>query len=328
MGRAFVLGATGQIGRVVCRRLLEAGWDVTGASRGSQPTVPGVERAVLDRDTEGALARAVAGFDLVVDVVCFTAAHARQLQSLDVGSVVAISSASVYCDDQGRTLDEASDEASFPRLPVPVPESQRTVEPGEATYSTQKVAMELALLSGSIPATVIRPCAIHGPGSSLPRELYFVKRVLDGRDAVVLVSNGDSRFHTTSVANLAELVALAAGRPEMRVLNCGDPGPPTVAEIGRAVCAALGRNLEQVLLPESGYARPELSNPWAALHPFIVDMAAAESQLGYRPVTTYPEAVRETVAWLAEEAPERDWSETYLGRYFDYAAEDAVLSAR
>jgi hypothetical protein len=68
-----------------------------------------------------------------------------------------------------------------------------------------------------------------------------------------------------------------------------------------------------------------VSNPWAVPFPLVVDMRAAERELGYRPVTSYADAVRDTCAWLAEEAPRRDWSDTYLGRYFDYAAEDAVL---
>ena len=55
-------------------------------------------------------------------------------------------------------------------------------------------------------------------------------------------------------------------------------------------------------------------------------MRRAEQELGYRPVTTYAEAVRATCAWLASEAPRRDWTGTYLGRYFDYNAEDAVLA--
>ena len=324
--RAFVIGATGQVGPAVCRRLLAGGWRVAGASRGSQAPPVGVEHVTLDREDDEALTRAAAGADVVVDVVPYTERHARQLQSLAVGSIVAISSASVYCDDEGRAFDGAEDLNAFPRYPVPISETQRTVEPGDAGYSAQKVAMERELLAGALPSTVIRPCAIHGRGSRLPRELYFVKRVLDRRRVVVLVSNGESRFHTTSVANLAELVALAAARPGDRVLNCGDPEPPTVRDIGRAIAAALDHDFDEFPIPESGYERRELSNPWAVPRPLVVDMTFATRELGYRPVTRYPEAVRETASWLADEAPRRDWSDTYLGRYFDYEAEDRLVS--
>ena len=138
---------------------------------------------------------------------------------------------------------------------------------------------------------------------------------------------GDT-FHTTSVDNLAELIRLAAERPASRVLNCGDPEPPSVLEIGRAVGEAMGHVFEEVLVPQPAYERRELSNPWAVPVPLVVDMSAAERDIGYRPVTTYGEAVRATCAWLAEEAPRRDWTETYLGKYFDYAAEDVLLQRR
>jgi nucleoside-diphosphate-sugar epimerase len=331
--RAFLLGGTGQIGQAVAPRFAEAGWEVVVASRsGSLPgglAELGVRAARVDRDAPAELEAAIGdGVDVLVDIVAFTRAHAEQLNGLagNVGSVVVISSASVYADDAGRTLDEAESIETFPRFPVPIPETYRTVAPSDMTYSTQKSALEQELLAGSLPATILRPCAIHGPGSELPRELYFVKRMLDRRRIVALVSNGESRFHTTSVANLAELVRLAAMSPATRVLNCGDPSPPSVLEIARAAGAALGHDFEEVLVPESGYERRELSNPWAVPFPLLVDMSLAERELGYRPVTTYTEAVRETCEWLVEDGAHRDWSGTYLGRYFDYAAEDALLA--
>jgi nucleoside-diphosphate-sugar epimerase len=312
--RALLLGGTGQIGRAAARTFAEHGWDVVVASRSSALRV--------DRNVPGELDAALgAGVDVLVDIVAFTREHGEQLNALAgrVGSAVVISSASVYVDDRGLTLDEAKSVETFPRLPVPIPETQATVAPSDETYSTQKAALERALLDGPLEATILRPCAIHGPGSELPRELFFVKRVLDGRRRVVLVSNGDSRFHTTSVDNLAELIRLAAEQPGKRVLNAGDPDPPTVREIGQAIAP----ELEQVPIPESGYERREVSNPWAVPFPLIVDMSRAERELGYRPVTTYVEAVRETAAWLAAEP--LDIAGTYLERYFDYAAEDTLF---
>jgi nucleoside-diphosphate-sugar epimerase len=276
----------------------------------------------VDRNVPGELEAALGdGVDVLVDIVAFTREHGEQLNALAgrLGSAVVISSASVYIDDDGRTFDEATSVETFPRYPVPIPETQATVAPSDETYSTQKAALEQMLLDGPLDATILRPCAIHGPGSEMPRELFFVKRVLEGRRKVVLVSNGESCFHTTSVDNLAELIRLAAEQPGTRVLNAADPDPPTVREIGLAVAP----ELEQVPIPESGYERREVSNPWAVPFPLIVDMSRAERELDYRPVTTYANAVRETAAWLAAEPP--DISGTYLERYFDYAAEDSVL---
>ncbi len=328
MPRAVVIGGTGQIGRAAARDLAEHGWEVVAVSRSG--TLPeglaelGVEAVSADRADDSRLRAALgAGADVVVDTVAYTREHGEQLNGLDglAGSLVVISTASVYADDDGRTLDEANDEGEFPRLPVPIPETQRTAEPGDATYSTRKVELERTLLDGPLPATIVRPCAIHGPGAKLPREVFFVKRACDERRRVALAQNGESRFHTTSVANLAELIRLAADQPASRTLNCGDPDPPTTLEICEAIGSALDHEFEPVLLPRDAF-----DNPWAVPRPFVISMAAAEHELGYRPVTTYPEAVRETCAWLVGELDRgRSWDGTYLEAMLDYAAEDEAL---
>ena len=317
------------IGRAAAAALARDGWDVVALSRSGEVSEElaalGVAGAAVDRADDAQLRAAIGdGADVVVDMVAFTGEHAEQLNALAgvAGSLVVISSASVYSDAEGRALDGVSDP---PQMPVPVLESQPTVEPGDETYSTRKVALEQALLGGPIRATVLRPCAIQGPGAKLPRELYFAKRAYDGRRRVAIAFGGESRFHTTSVPNLAELIRLAAAQPGSRAFNAGDPDPPTTLDICHAVGAAMGHEFEPVLLPGDEY-----DNPWGAPPdaPFIVSMEAAERDLGYRPVATYPEAVRETCAWLAGELEAgRDWNGTYLEGMVDYAAEDEVLGS-
>ena len=333
MARAVLIGGTGQIGRAAARALAADGWSVVAVSRSG--TLPegvaelGVESVTADRADDGQLRGAIGeGADCVLDTVAFTREHGEQLNGLDglIGSLAVISSASVYADNEGRALDG---EGEMPQLPVPIPESQRTAEPGDETYSTRKAALEQTLLDGPLPATLVRACAIHGPGAQLPRELFFVKRAVDGRRRVALALNGESRFHTTSVANLAELIRLAAAQPGNRALNAGDPDPPTTLEICRAVGAALDHDFEPVLFPEDSEELPGLDNPWAVPRPFVVDMTAAEKELGYRPVTTYPEAVRETCSWVVGELEQgRSWDGTYLEGMLDYAAEDSALASR
>ena len=317
--RAFVLGGTGQIGRGVARRLLERGWDVTVAARSFAADAPQTRFVQLDRDEGLALQT---DFDALIDIVPFELAHAKQLLALRgrVGTVVAVSSASVYADTAGRTVDEAR-EHGFPELPVPIPETQSTVEPGDATYSTRKRAIEVALLEqDTIPATVLRPCAVHGPhAKDHVREWFFVKRILDGRRTVLLAYRGESRFHTSSAANVAELVTLACEHPGTRVLNAGDPDPPTTKEISRALQSALDAELVELLVPD---APREARNPWAVPWPLVVDMSAAARELGYRPVTTYEAAVADTARWLVDERPPLD---PYMRTFFDYAAEDAFV---
>jgi nucleoside-diphosphate-sugar epimerase len=316
---ALILGGTGQIGRAVARRLERDGWDVTIAARNNPPAELADLRFLrVDRSQPGELeAAAEHGVDVLVDVIPYTADDARQLVSLAgrIGSVVAVSSAAVY---------------GWTDVPVPIPESTPTVEPGDDDYATRKRAMELELLATpELKATIVRPGAIYGEAAPHPREWFFVKRVLDGRRVVVLAHRGASRFQVTSVENLAELIALAAANPASRVLNSGDPDSPTALEIGRTISAALDHEWTEVLLPgaeQDGVG----GNPWGAPEPFVLDMTEAARQLGYEPVTTYEQAVKGTVEWLVEITRGHDWREVFkapehLLPMFDYEAEDRFL---
>jgi nucleoside-diphosphate-sugar epimerase len=341
MTRAVVIGASGQIGRAAVGALARDGWEVPAVSRGGDrdagwPRDVRVVRA--DREDDAALSAAVGeGCDVLVDMVAFGDRQARQLVSLAgrVGSAVVISSVSVYEDDKGRNFDTQAEPDGFPQYPVPVRETQRTVRPGDGSYSTGKAALERELLAAGdrLPVTLLRAGAIHGPYCRTPRELYFVKRNLDGRDRRVLAYGGASRFHPASVHNIAELIRLAAPRPGTRVLNAVDPDAPTVAEIAAAIDAVMGVESRDLLVggpPVDGVG----DTPWSVPAPVVCDMSAAEHQLGYRPVVRYADSLPETVAFIEERLAGRDWREAYpkmfkaYGDLFDYAAEDAWRSAR
>lgn len=247
-----------------------------------------------------------------------------------------ISSGAVYEDDDGRGFDTQDDPDGYPRYPVPIPETQRTVAPGEATYSTRKVALERELLAAGdeLPVTLLRAGAIHGPYCRTPRELFFVKRALDGRPVRVLAYGGRSRFHPVHVSNLAELIRLAALKPGSRVLNAGDPEAPTVAEISAAIDRVLGRQSETVLVEGGAPTGFVGLTPWSLEHPVVYDMTAAERELGYRAVTAYGELLPATVEWLAEQLHGKAWTDAFPkfaaqyaphGDLFGYADDDAWL---
>jgi nucleoside-diphosphate-sugar epimerase len=184
------------------------------------------------------------------------------------------------------------------------------------------VAVEQALLEQDrVPATVVRPCAIYGRGDRMAREWHFVKRALDRRPYVLLANHGAGHFHTTAAQNIGELVRLAAATPRTGVFNCGDPDPPLVLQIARAV-----GDFAEILLPDDS----ELgATPWSVPRPFLVDMSKAERELGYRPVTTWADAIGPQIEWLIEATRRRDWREVlprgaqYLK--FDYDAEDELV---
>jgi len=332
---AFIVGGTGQIGRAAAAELLGRGWRVTIAARGSRAVSEDLLRqgaafVTFDREDPDALAKAIgAGADAVVDTVAYDAHHARQLLAIedDVGAFVVVSSAAVYRDDQGRTLDEARD-TGFPELPMPIVESQPTVAPGPATYSTRKIALERTLLEQARrPVTILRPCAIHGAHSRHPREWWFVKRILDRRPFIPLAHDGESRFHTSAVANIAALAATTLEQSGTRILNIADPEALSVAEIGALIAAHMDYQGPMTGLgPETpGHVG---RSPWSVPRPFILDTAAALA-LGYTPRTSYRQAIGPLCDWLSRHDTEA-WEAAFpvLANYgwplFDYASEDRL----
>lgn len=326
---AFIVGGTGQIGIAAAAELLRGGWQVTCSHTGRREhhNVPaGASLAVVKRQDTATLAAAIGTVDLLIDTMAFTGRDAEQLAGLSgqFGQLCVISTASVYADAAGRGLDDA-DAARFPHYPVPIPEAQPLVAPGPASYSSGKVELEQRLLDLlRRPVTILRPCAIHGINSKHPREWWFVKRMLDRRKRIPLLFAG-STFHTSAAANIASLIRTTAEAPATRILNAGDPDPPTVRQIGETMAAHLGWTGEFVEMP----ADAEIGHtPWSTPSPLIVDIDAAAA-LGYHPAGTYAETTRPYVEWMHGLAD--DWKAVFpmFAHYpsdpFDYAAEDNAL---
>lgn len=333
-GRSVLILGAGQIGRAAAATIAAAGWSVRLGHRrgGAFPAdlrAAGVQEVFLDRSESGALETAIgSSADAVIDTIAYTPEHAEQLRGVQdrVGAFVVISSCSVYRDDDGRTLDEAQ-KTGFPRFAGPIRETQPTIGPGAETYSTRKVALELALSAIDRPVAILRPGAIHGPGCNAPREWWFVKRALDGRTRAPVAYGGGSRFHTTAAANIAELCRVVLEAGASGVFNIGDPEPPTVREIGEMIAAAMGRPLEIVVLPGHPEGVVGLT-PWSVPRPLLIDTAKAEA-LGYRPFVSYVDTVAEVCRDLIDRTATRPWPDAFPGLaaypdpWFDYAAEDA-----
>jgi len=90
MSRIVVIGATGHIGTYLVPRLVRGGHEVIAISRGTRDPYHAsrewgsVSRVAVDRDAEdeeGAFGARIAALrpDVVIDLICFTAASARQL---------------------------------------------------------------------------------------------------------------------------------------------------------------------------------------------------------------------------------------------------------
>jgi len=334
MANALIVGGRGQCGLAIAGRLRDQGWRVTATASGPIPDIEaatGIDWVQLENNSLDALANDV---DVVVHMKAYSPLDALSLIELGdrIGSAIAISTLSVYSDDSGRSLETANDEETFPEWPVPIPEDWPLVAPADTGYSPQKAAIESVLRKQApFPVTIVRPGAIHGPYSHHLREWYFIKRILDRREMVVLPFDASSIFQPTATTNLAELVSLACARPGDRVVNCGDIDPPTVAEISEIIDDIMGWQTERIVVP-GPEPRPTVGNhPWAVPRPVVADMSRAITELDYRQPVSYAEALASTVPWAVEACRDRDWKQvfTQLVNYpnlFDYDAEDLYLT--
>ena len=336
--KALIFGASGQIGRAIGERLLEDRWNVTCAQLGD--AIPelialGALSVHCNRSRVDDLRRTIGdGADVVIDAVAFNETDAGSLLEIQdmVKHFVVISSASVYRDDRGRTLDEAKTEGEVPQMLVPICETQPTIAPGPATYSTRKVALERTMLDRCrSTVSIIRPCAIYGPNSKHPREWRFLKRMLDGRRRIPLRCER-SRFQTSATANIAHVIVTAIDASLSVILNAGDPYSPSVRGIGEIIAAEFGWN---GLFEAGSYTNEIGHTPWSSKafeeYPFLLSMEAAAS-LGYEPKTSYRDFAPPTCRWLERAAEGNDWRTIFpvlLGypELFNYAAEDAFFKA-
>lgn len=245
MNTALIFGGSGQIGLAVTRGLADAGWTVTAATRAGQ-RLPreiadrGIAHVDGDQPRTQVIAATGKSYDVIVDATAYDVGDAGDLirASTRAGALVVMSSSSVYADSHGRSLDEASS-GGFPDFQGPMTEDTPIVKPGPETYSTRKVAMELALRGARVPVTILRPCALYGKGARHFREWWFIRRALDQRKATPVAYNGESRFHTSSATELAKLVEIVLRNPKHQTLNVAGPTAVSVSEIARAIAAAI-----------------------------------------------------------------------------------------
>jgi len=163
--RVFVTGATGFIGRRLVHALSRAGAEVTvlTRSRSSLGDLPRTIRSRIGSMTDRKIMEKVLGgqeivFNLAYDV---RATAAENLAAFDVllaaaatagvKRIVHTSSIVVHDAWPGADCDEAG-----------------TMDrPGGSPYRQAKIAMERRLMAGPIPAAILQPTIVWGPGSSL-----------------------------------------------------------------------------------------------------------------------------------------------------------------
>jgi nucleoside-diphosphate-sugar epimerase len=190
----------------------------------------------------------------------------------------------------------------------------------------EKILVERVVMSDpELPGTVLRLPMVYGPEDGQHRLFGYLKRMDDGRPAILL-GERLSRWRWTRgyVENIAAAVALAVSdqRAAGRVYNVGEAEALTELEWVRRVGAVAGWKGEVIVVPEDrlpGHLKMGLDTD----QHLVISTSRIREELGYEEPVAREEALRRTVAWERDNPPEEiDPS------LFDYEAEDAVLAQR
>jgi nucleoside-diphosphate-sugar epimerase len=242
--RALVTGASGFIGGVLCAQLLERGHEVSALVRrpGSEP--PGTVGLVAELDDRPALNAALAGarpdcvFHLAAEIA--SQRSERKLREVNVAGTQRLLDACLAL--------AGSDAATGPRLVF-----ASTVVTGDARgallsedeplpvqtpYGRSKQEGERLVLASGLPAVIIRPSHVYGPGGWYVNELIAHLRQ-PGRFAVI--GGGENLWDVVHVEDVAAALVLAAeGAPAGSTYHVVDDQPISFYDFMALTAASLG----------------------------------------------------------------------------------------
>jgi nucleoside-diphosphate-sugar epimerase len=310
MSRVVVIGATGHIGSYLVPRLVRGGHDVTALSRGLRapyhecPEWQHVTTVTIDRDAldaAGTFGAQVAALrpDVVIDLVCFTAASAAQL----VAALRPSRPLLVHCGTIW---------VHGPALRVPVTEDEPRTAYGE--YGTGKAEIEALLhaetAAGGVPSVVLHPGHISGPGWPVITPAGNLDpgtwTALATGAPLALPDHGLGILHHVHADDVAQAFELALSRPAAIGASFHVVAGQAMTLRGLAAGAAgwFGREpaLDFVDWPEfERRAGPEHAAATRE-HTFrgiAASIARSRAVLGYEPHYSSLDALREALAWLA-----------------------------
>lgn len=253
---ALVTGATGFSGAVLARRLVAAGVSVRAIARPTSSLdalrdlpIEWVRGEVFDQST---VARAMEGVHFVFHLA---AAYRTAASDDDYYR-------KVHVESTERLVLAAQRQPGFQRfvhvstigvhghIERPPADERAPFNPGDV-YQRTKAEAETWLQGHApglaVPFTIVRPCAIYGPGDTRLLKLFrFASYGL-----FPVLGRRDTLYQLVHVEDLAEILCLAAVHPDAasEAFIAGDPEPATQTRLIEIIGGALGRRVRVLRLP-------------------------------------------------------------------------------
>lgn len=339
--RILMIGGVSFIGLAVTCELLADGHEVAVYHRGkSEPEeVSAATHIHADRDDLESMGAEIAAFkpDVAVHMIALTEAQAESFVRAMSGvaeRAVVISSQDVY-RAYGRMLGKEPGPPDATPLTEDAPLRQRLYpyrenEPRAADDPVRwmddydKILVERVVMSNpALPCAVLRLPAVYGPHDRQRRFRAWLKRMDDGRPAI-LMDAAEARWRWTYgyVADVAHAITLAALDPRSagRIYNVGEQEASSLEERAQAVADAASWRGRIVLAP-AGTLPEALRMGVAVEQDLVTDSARIRAELGYAERTALAETYTQAIAWERANPPEADDPAEY-----DYDAEDKALA--
>src|SRR5581483_1188187 len=256
--KTLVIGGSGSSGVPVVHGLLERGHDVTMLHRGvhEPPELPPVSQVPhIHADPHFAETLTEAVGDTEYDLVL--AMYGRVAVIADVfakrcGQLVSIGGVPAYrgclqpdtVKPYGMAVN-AREDGPLADSAEPVPKFAKPIRAAE------RAVFEHAA-NGDFQGSVVRYCQIYGPRNLVPWEWSVVKRVLDGRQQMILPDAGLGIISRCAARNAAEVVLKVVDNPGIadgQAYNVGDDDQFSIRQWAEAVATVMGAELEFVPIP-------------------------------------------------------------------------------
>jgi nucleoside-diphosphate-sugar epimerase len=310
--RVVIIGGSGHVGTYLVPHLVEAGHEVVNLSRGQrQPYHPhaawkSVRHVAADREAEervGGFGKQVRDLkpDVVIDMICFTLASARQLVEALKGEVQHF----LHCGTIW---------VHGPTVQAPLTEEQPRRPFGE--YGIQKAAIEAYLLNearrNGLPATILHPGHIVGPGwNPLNPAGHFNPQIFEKLargEELALPNLGMETVHHVHADDVAQAFMQALAHRSVALgesFHVVSPAALTLRGYAESGAAWFGRpaNLRFLSWDEwqTTVSAEEASATWDHIaHSPCCSIVKAQRLLAYQPRYSSLEAIFESVTWLIE----------------------------
>lgn len=237
--RFLVTGASGFVGRSVCDELTGRGHEVLALVRRPGSAPPATSEVLGDLGDAASLPGAVesAAAECVIHLAAEIASQrdARKVYEVNVEGTRRLVAACIAAPLKPRFVfvsTVVTGEAGGALL------DEHTELPVQTAYGRSKQEGEKIVLGSGLPAIVVRPSHVYGPGGWFAEE--FVNRLRrPGRFAVI--GQGDNLWDVVRVEDVATAIADAALRADPgSIYHVADDQPITFYEFVALVAEALG----------------------------------------------------------------------------------------